>query len=182
QRSDGSVIAWGDNSHGQCDVPVLPSGSAYVEVKASLYHTVARLGAESSYVTFGNGCSGSLPATHIVPLDTPRIATTLRLHLDNLPMDMVFLFAGWSNTTSRYGPLPLDLGASGMPGCTLYASDDSTVFLMGSGGFADHGIPIPNNPVLVGLRFYMQAVVVDPAAGNAFGGVMSAAMTGVVGN
>ena len=34
RRSDGSVVAWGDNSYGQCNVPALPGGLTYVEVAA----------------------------------------------------------------------------------------------------------------------------------------------------
>ena len=32
RRSDGSVVAWGDNTYGQCNVPPLPAGLAYVEI------------------------------------------------------------------------------------------------------------------------------------------------------
>jgi len=32
RRSDGSVVAWGGNWGGQCDVPPLPPGLSYVEV------------------------------------------------------------------------------------------------------------------------------------------------------
>ena len=34
RRSDGSVVAWGDNAYGQCNVPALPAGLTYVEVAA----------------------------------------------------------------------------------------------------------------------------------------------------
>ena len=34
RRSDGSVVAWGDNFYGQCNVPALPAGLTYVEVAA----------------------------------------------------------------------------------------------------------------------------------------------------
>ena len=42
RRSDGSVVAWGSNSKGQCDLPSLPPGYAYVEIAASEGHNVAR--------------------------------------------------------------------------------------------------------------------------------------------
>ena len=41
-RADGSVVAWGDNAYGQCDVPALPAGLTYVEVAASMTHSAAR--------------------------------------------------------------------------------------------------------------------------------------------
>jgi alpha-tubulin suppressor-like RCC1 family protein len=34
RRSDGSVVAWGQNWYGQCNVPALPPGLSYVEVAA----------------------------------------------------------------------------------------------------------------------------------------------------
>src|SRR4030095_7826128 len=42
RRSDGSVVAWGDNLYGQCNVPVLPAGLSYVEIEAGFGHLVAR--------------------------------------------------------------------------------------------------------------------------------------------
>src|SRR4030095_6095354 len=32
--SDGSVVAWGNNTYGQCTVPALPPGTTYVDVSA----------------------------------------------------------------------------------------------------------------------------------------------------
>ena len=52
RRSDGSVVAWGDNQYGQCDVPALPAGLTYVEVAAGVYHTVARR-SDGSVVAWG---------------------------------------------------------------------------------------------------------------------------------
>src|SRR5690606_18221887 len=42
RRADGSVVAWGQNMHGQCKVPALPPGLRYVEVAAGGRHSVAR--------------------------------------------------------------------------------------------------------------------------------------------
>jgi len=89
---------------------------------------------------------------------------------------------GFSNTDCSLGPLPFDLGPLGIPGCSARVSVDFVAFVLGSGGFADCRLSIPNNPVLVGVRFYQQALVLDPAAGNAFGAVTSDATAAVVGN
>src|SRR6188768_3739174 len=42
RRSDGSVVAWGNNAYGECNVPVLPVGLTYAEIAAGGLHTVAR--------------------------------------------------------------------------------------------------------------------------------------------
>ncbi|HVS08805.1 MAG TPA: hypothetical protein VMS76_02950, partial [Planctomycetota bacterium] len=52
RRSEGSVVAWGDNTYGQCNVPALPGGLTYVEVAAGWFHTVARR-SDGSVVAWG---------------------------------------------------------------------------------------------------------------------------------
>ena len=57
RRSDGSVVAWGDNYYGQCNVPALPAGLTYVEVAAGGCHTVARR-SDGSVVAWGSNDYG----------------------------------------------------------------------------------------------------------------------------
>jgi alpha-tubulin suppressor-like RCC1 family protein len=52
RRSDGSVVAWGNNSYGQCNVPALAPGLSYVEMAAGERHTVARR-SDGSVVAWG---------------------------------------------------------------------------------------------------------------------------------
>jgi len=163
-------------------VPLLPPGLAYVKVAAGSYHSAALVASESSYVTFGSGCTGTLPVTRLVPLDTPHTGATLQVHFDHLPVNAAFLIAGYSNTTAAFGPLPFDLGRLGMPSCSLRVSIDFNALVLGSNGFADYRLRIPNVSGLVGVRFYQQALVLDPGAGNAFGAVMSDAAAAVIGN
>src|SRR5262245_64492782 len=40
-RSDGNVVAWGNNNSGQCNVPALPPGLSYVEVAAAGNNSLA---------------------------------------------------------------------------------------------------------------------------------------------
>jgi hypothetical protein len=68
-----------------------------------------------------------------------------------------------------------------MPGCAFHTSVDATAVLVGQQHQAQWTLPIPDLPSLVGLRFYQQALVLDPAAGNGFGAVVSDAAEGVVG-
>jgi hypothetical protein len=51
------VIAWGDNTYGQCNVPPLPPGVSYVEIAAGYYHTVARR-SDGSVVAWGYNAQG----------------------------------------------------------------------------------------------------------------------------
>jgi len=65
-RSDGSIVAWGDNrgnepANGQCsDVPALPAGVSYVEVAAGGRHSVA-LRSDGSFVCWGSNFSYQAP-------------------------------------------------------------------------------------------------------------------------
>jgi hypothetical protein len=137
--------------------------------------------AGGSFSTFGPGCAGSLPVTHLVAQAPPRLGNTLLVALDNLPISAAYLFIGWSRSLSTFGPLPLATAALGMPGCTAYVSDDFVFFLSGSGHAATFLIPIPNDVGLLGLRFYQQALVPDPAAGNALLAVLADAVAAEVG-
>lgn len=119
--------------------------------------------------------------TKPVPLDTPRIGASLRVHLTNLPGDAAFVLLGFSDSVSRYGPLPFELTPVGMPGCRLHASDATFTFVTGQGGNATCVLPIPDANPLVGLRFYQQALVPDPGAGNALRAVTSEATAAIVG-
>src|SRR6188472_2589098 len=53
RRSDGSVVAWGDNNYGQCNVPTLPAGLTYIGAAAGAAHTVA-LRSDGSIIVWGS--------------------------------------------------------------------------------------------------------------------------------
>ena len=77
---------------------------------------------------------------------------------------------------------PVSLDAFGLPGCSLQIAIDDVGLVAGQGGTATHHLTIPDRPSLIGLHFFHQALVLDPAAGNAFGAVVSDAAEGVVGD
>jgi hypothetical protein len=151
-------------------------GESYVQIDAQSSLSVARVGPTSTYVSFASGCAGTLPATRLVPRDTPRIGETLEVTLFDLPMHAAFLMCSWNRLQS-----PLGLDPVGVPGCSLQIDPQYYVFLAGSNQQAKHRLAIPNYTGLVGLHLFSQAVVLDPAA-NALGVVMSDAAEAVIGN
>jgi hypothetical protein len=218
RRSDGSVVAWGRNDFGQCNVPPLPAGLSYVDVEAGKNHSVARrsdgsvvawgddtysqlrlpyvepgwtmrqiacgadftiaLLAPGGFAWSGAGCAGTGGVTRLQAIAAPRVGVSLEVELQPAPPLGATLLVGFANTTSPFGPLPLDLGPLGMPGCALRVSPDVAVPLRA--GAARATLPIPANPALIDLLVHVQAVVADPAA-NALGVVMSDAATARLG-
>jgi hypothetical protein len=55
--SDGSVIAWGSNTYGQCDVPMQPVGIDAIELIAGLHYSVERR-SDGSTVAWGRNDYG----------------------------------------------------------------------------------------------------------------------------
>jgi hypothetical protein len=66
RRSDGSVVAWGYNGWGQCDVPALPPGLTYAEVSAGADHAVARR-SDGSVVAWGANDDGQTDVPALPP-------------------------------------------------------------------------------------------------------------------
>jgi len=176
RRSDGQVVVCGQMDSLQDLVPPLEAGTSYVDISADNGATAARVGPTSTYVSFAAGCPGSLPATRLIPRDTPHIDNTHQVTLFDLPLNIAIMVIGWQQFST-----PISLGFLGMPGCTLHTSLDGTALLAGQNGQAKWFLPIPNQPSLVGLHFYNQALVFDPAA-NPFGAVLSDAAEGVIGD
>ncbi len=176
RRSDGQVVVAGNLGNREEFVPPLQPGTSYVEVDGGDQTVAARVGPTSTYVSFYSGCSGSRPAARLVPADTPRIGATLKVRIFDLPSDLAFLALGFTRTQ----PVPLDF--AGMPGCTAHITADAIDFAIGQSGIATVSVSIPSRQSLVGLHFFHQALVLDPAAGNVAGAVVSAAAEAVIGH
>jgi len=157
-------------------VPPLEPSTSYVQVSAYFLASSARVGPTTTYIGFAPGCAGSLPATRLVPRDTPRIGRTLQVTLFDLPVDIAMIAMGLQSL-----PAALPLASFGMPGCDWHVPLDGVALLAGQNQQAQFLLPIPDLASLVGLRFYHQALVLDPSAGNTFGAVVSDAAEGVVG-
>ena len=157
---------------------VLFGGSAYTDPWE--YGPIDR----GTYTPFGTGCPGSAGAPALALraglMPYPSNAVTVDIALVPLNAAVIVSF-GLSRT--QWGPLalPLDLTNVGMPGCTLYASVEASLLLFAAGNGAALTFPIPNHQALVGLAFYNQAFVLDPAA-NAAGFTASNAAEGQIGS
>lgn len=121
---------------------------------------------QASFEVFGTGCGGTMPAPNI-SLILPAIAGQPYVEqIDNLSQNAAIHLFGFNNQTSLLGPLPLNLAAFGAPACTLRLNADSAIFLVGAQNTATFAMQIPLG--LQGLKFYVQAAALDPAA-NALG-------------
>ena len=147
----------------------------------TIYYDTHNVSGAAGHGFFGPGCAGSLPASHQTYITRPVIGGTLSVAIDNLPFDLGVMVVGLSNSISGLGPLPLDLGLIGAPGCPLRVSPDGTATVVGAGNTATWSFPIPNTATLSGLLLYNQMAVLDPAA-NAFGFVTGDAAGWVLGN
>ncbi|MCA8976404.1 MAG: right-handed parallel beta-helix repeat-containing protein [Planctomycetes bacterium] len=137
-------------------------------------------GMTASYTTFGPGCAGSVGVASNSASAPPRLGTTMVVTIGNLPASNLAIAAlGLSNTASPVGPLPIDLGPYGAPGCHGRVSPDATRVLIGAGGSGSFNFPTPNQTSLIGVVIYTQALVLD--AVNPLGGVMSDAAAAVLG-
>jgi len=54
-RSDGSAVAIGDSSDGQCNIPALDEGLAYTQVSAGDLHTVLIRSDGNAFAVGANG-------------------------------------------------------------------------------------------------------------------------------
>jgi hypothetical protein len=136
----------------------------------------------ASFATFGQGCAGltGVP-TLALASGRPVLGGTMALTFTNLPLGQyAALWIGFSR--DAWGPhvLPFDLGAVGMPGCTLYTGGEIVVSLMNWAGTSAWAITIPSDPQLIDLAFFVQALAMAPV--NAMGVIVSNAGEARIGN
>jgi hypothetical protein len=179
--------------------PVNLSGPSYLAIvdvaNGALLHYTTLTNAWNVYTTawqdtsalglhgsFGAGCAGSLgvPTLGAAPAVRPSFGSVFGQTLAGLPLGVGFVTLGLSNATSGGLPLPLDLSPFGLGGCSLWAEALSTHLVVGAGNAAVWSFVVPNDLGYLGLTFYNQGLVLDPAA-NAVGLVVSNATVSQIG-
>ncbi len=175
RRSDGAVVTWGYPLYATT-VPAPGPGRAYLRIAATVESSAGLIGMRSRYVPIAPGCAGSMPASRLVPRDTPQVGRNMPVLVTNLPIGTALVVFGWSQLLP-----PASLAPLGMVGCTAYVSLDAAVVAVGTASEASLDIAIPFHPALRGVTFFNQALVLDPTAGNPLGAVVSEAMVATIG-
>jgi hypothetical protein len=176
RRSDGRIDVLGTTDpHGTSAVPEIDAATSAVQLAGVGVLLGARMGPTCTYVGVTPGCAGSLPPSRLIPLDTPKIGRLFEVEVDRLPANIALMAMGFHRPA-----VPVPLSAIGMPGCALGIQVDAVGLLTAQGSTAPFRLPIPDLRALVGLRFYNQALVLDPGA-NSFGAVLSEGSDGVIG-
>jgi hypothetical protein len=129
-------------------------------------------GSPASFAVFGQGCSGSLPATPRLQADTlwntaPVVGGQWFVRLDQCePSRLVVGVVGLSNQVCNATSLPLSLAVYGMPGCDLLVSTDAVLTLgtADASGVVSWITSIPQHSALVGLEIFQQGAVLSPSA------------------
>jgi hypothetical protein len=155
-------------------------GLTFAQIAAA-YDSCCAILRSGAYTTFGAGCPGSAGVTHLEPMTLPRLGRMMHVRVEPLPQSVAIMITGLSNVSSAAGPLPVNLSPLGLTDCWLRVRPDATDVLVGASGSASHVLAVPASTALAGLRLHQQALVLDPAASNPLGLVMSDAATAVVG-
>jgi hypothetical protein len=170
----GAALASQFQSTGLLFTPRVWNGTIYYAARGN-----------ATYGVFGAGCSGSNGTPTLAPAmgSLPKIGQTLTLEVGNgpLPNALAVVALGFSKTTAFGLPLPIDLTAIGMPGCTLLIEPFLNTGVGLVNGTGTYTLPIPNRMPLFGLALHHQAFVFDPPA-NQTGLTLSNAGEGVIGN
>jgi PKD repeat protein len=147
----------------------------------TFHYDTAQTGGGAGYGYFGAGCPSSqaLVSRQVVQ-SLPKLGGTLSVDMTNLPVDVGIVVVGLSNTLSAFGPLPIDVTPIGMNGCSLRASLDATVVVVGTGGTGNWSFAIPSAATLVGFQLFTQTLVFDAPA-NPFGCVLGDAHAALLG-
>ncbi len=186
----GTIVA----SYGNADMTIAPGA---VQVGATAFaggtlstrmHTGEFLYTKSSFDGransgwTGSGCVGTLGQSLATATSQPTIGGTFSVDFTNCPSNIALIAWGLSRSNAGGASLPLDLTALGYTNCNLRVSTDIAILAAFSATpTITWSTGIPNDPFLVGVPFYNQALVLDPAL-NAGGASMSDATSAVVGN
>jgi len=130
------------------------------------------------------GCLGlPTPTIDLATGTSPMLGQSFGIEVSGLSAtgSLVFLTSGFTDTSCQGTSLPYEMSPFGLPGCYLNVDCRITASAIAQGGVALFDCPLPLNLDFLGLRFFNQALVVDPQLPNALGGTVTDSMTRTVG-
>jgi hypothetical protein len=152
RRSDGVVVAWGDNTYGQCTVPPPPAGAVCVELDAGGPITFARYAFPGSATPVGAGCGGFGSPT--LAIGSPHVGQVVLLALGGGTTGASGFLVG-----SPVPVAPLALGS----GCSVEVDIAGAIAFVpvatnGAGSWFA-GVLVPSDPAFAGLQGVLQVVL-----------------------
>lgn len=125
---------------------------------------------QATVTSFGAGCPSSVGPVGLVARSMPYIGGDFVHEINGASASTVIgvIVFGTSNTIWAGLPLPLSLAAAGAPGCSVLVSVDVTSVAILNNGVGNVTWSLPNLASAVGLQFFTQAVVFDPALAQPF--------------
>lgn len=164
----GPTYAWtGGPFGGSAGLPWIAAVDIYANDASDCYYDDFEL-YEMVHEIHNPGCDSSVGPIGVTLQVPPSLALGVyAAEFTNMPQPFCFHAYGTSKEMFLGTPLPIDLGIAGAPGCQWHTSADATSVLVSTtpapGPYSvTTTLPIPNLPVLEGLRFYHQALAYDP--------------------
>ncbi|MCU0863664.1 MAG: hypothetical protein MUC36_07740 [Planctomycetes bacterium] len=116
--------------------------------------------------TFGTGCPTTTGPVGLTARSLPYVGLNFDQRITGAPAAALLgiIVFGNSNTLWGAAPLPLSLASVGAAGCNLNVSVDVPATVPLGGGVGDLTWTLPNLPAAVGVQFFTQAFVFDPAS------------------
>ncbi len=129
------------------------------------------------------GCSTMATPSIDLAAGSPLLGQSFDLRVGGLSptSSRVFLTSGFRDDLHQGGPLPFEMSGLGLPGCFLNVECRITDSTAAHAGSATFQVLLPLDLDFIGLRFFYQALVIDPQLSNALGAIVTDSMTGTVG-
>lgn len=122
------------------------------------------------FSAFGTGCPGSAgtPSLAAAPGSQPLLGQTFTVNVANLPPGggLAYVTVALQNKSEGSYYYPLDLSLLGLAGCRAYVPPGIGAFAVHAAGNLAWNFPLPNDPALQRVTFYVQAAALDPLAAN----------------
>lgn len=119
--------------------------------------------ARGEFVAYGENCTSSRAKPVLGIIGRPKLGSAYTMQLTGAnPNAPTFLLWGDSNEFEQGTALPLDLTFVGAPGCMLWTSIiRSSMNITDSQGACSFRIFVPNTPLLNGLHYFNQILLVE---------------------